>query len=105
MTFAVIKTGGKQYKVAEGDTVRIEKLQGEYKEGDTVTFDEVLLVDSGKDTTLGTPTVKGSKVAGTIAKIGRSKKVTGVKYKPKSRYRVGYGHRQHFFDVTIDSVK
>lgn len=105
MTFAVIETGGKQYKVSEGDSIKIEKLSGDHKEGDKVTFDSVLLVDDGKDTKIGTPTVSGVKVSGTIKKIGRSAKVTGVKYKPKSRYRVGYGHRQHFFEVAIDSVK
>jgi large subunit ribosomal protein L21 len=105
MEFAVIKTGGKQYKVSVGDSVRIEKIIGEYKEGDKVTFDQVLLVDNGKDTTIGTPTIKGSEVKATILEIGRAQKVTVIHYKQKSRYFKKNGHRQPFFRVKIDSIK
>ena len=105
MEFAVIQTGGKQYKVAVGNTVKIEKLIGEYKEGDKVTFDKVLLVDNGKDTTVGTPNIKGAEVKGTIAEIGRSQKVTVIHYKQKSRYFKKNGHRQPYFKVKIDSIK
>jgi len=105
MEFAVIKTGGKQYKVAVGDLVRIEKITGEYKEGDKLTFDQVLLVDNGKDTTIGTPTIKGAQVKATISEIGRAQKVTVIHYKQKSRYFKKNGHRQPFFQVKIDSIK
>jgi large subunit ribosomal protein L21 len=105
MEFAVIKTGGKQYKVAVGDSIKIEKLTGEYKEGDKVTFDQVLLVDNGKDTTIGTPNIKGAKVNATIAEIGRAQKITVIHYKQKSRYFKKNGHRQPFFKVKIDSIK
>lgn len=103
MKFAVIRTGAKQYKVAEGDMVKIEKLSGDHKEGDTITFDDVLLVDDGKTTNLGTPKLS-NKVSGTITKISRSPKVTVIKYKAKSNYFKKRGHRQPFFQVKIDSI-
>jgi len=105
MEFAVIKTGGKQYKVAVGDSVKIEKITGEYKVGDKLTFDKVLLVDNGKDTTIGTPNIKGAEVKGTLVEIGRAAKVTVIHYKQKSRYFKKNGHRQPFFKVKIDSIK
>lgn len=103
--FAVIKTGGKQYKVSEGDVLSIEKLQGEHKEGDKVTFDKVLLVDNGKDTTIGTPYIKGASVTATLTEVGRAKKIMVIKFKSKSRYFNKRGHRQPFFKVQIDSIK
>lgn len=103
--FAVILTGGKQYKVTTGDLVRIEKISGEYKEGDKVVFDKVLLVDNGTDTTIGTPYIEGAKVNATIIKIGRAPKITVIKYKQKSRYFKKNGHRQPFFQVRIESLK
>ena len=103
--FAVIFTGGKQYKVSEGGLVSIEKIIGEYKKGDKLSFDKVLLVDDGKDTTIGTPYIKGAKVDAEIVEIGRSRKVMVVKYKQKSRYLKRNGHRQPFFKVKITSIK
>ena len=103
--FAVIFTGGKQYKVSEGGLVSIEKITGEYKKGDKLTFDKVLLVDDGKDTTIGTPYIKGALVVGEIVEIGRTRKVMVVKYKQKSRYLKRNGHRQPFFKVKIISIK
>ena len=115
MEFAVIKTGGKQYKVSKGDVVSIEKIKParldshsggvEYKVGDKLTFDQVLLVDDGKDTTIGTPVIKGAKVEAEIMEIGRTRKVLVVKYKQKSRYLRRNGHRQPFFKVKIISIK
>ena len=105
MEFAVIQTGGKQYKVSVGDTVKIEKLVGEHKEGDKITFDRVLLVDNAKDTTIGTPFITGAKVEAELVEIGRTKKIIVVKYKPKSRYLIRQGHRQHFFKVKILGIK
>ncbi len=105
MEFAVIKTGGKQYKVSEGDTITIEKLSGEYKTGDTVVFDKVLMVDNGKDTSIGTPYIKGAVVEATFGEQGRAKKVIVVKYKPKSRYTKTRNHRQPFVTVTISKIK
>jgi large subunit ribosomal protein L21 len=105
MEFAVIQTGGKQYKVSEGTTVSIEKIIGEYKAGDKLSFDKVLLVDDGKDTTIGTPYITGAKVNAEIVEIGRSRKVMVIKYKQKSRYLRRNGHRQPFFKVKITSIK
>ncbi len=86
MEFAVIQTGGKQYKVSKGTIVSIEKLKGEYKKGDKLPFDKVLLVDDGKDTTIGTPYIPGAVVASEIIAIGRARKILVMKYKQKSRY-------------------
>ncbi len=105
MEFAVIKTGGKQYKVSKGDSIKIEKLSNTAKIGDKVTFEEVLLVDNGKDTTIGMPFIKGAKVEATVKEIGKLPTVTVIHYKQKSRYFKKNGHRQPFFKVTIDSIK
>ncbi|MEI7480482.1 MAG: 50S ribosomal protein L21 [bacterium] len=105
MEFAVIQTGGKQYRVSKGDLIKIEKLSGDYKEGDKVTFDQVLLVDNGQDTTLGTPFIKGAAVTGEIKEISREGKVTVIHYKQKSKYFKKAGHRQPYFKVEISSIK
>jgi len=105
MEFAVIQTGGKQYKVAIGDEIKIEKLLGEYKEGDKIVFDKVLLVDNGSDTTIGTPYITGAKVTGSITKIGRLPKIDVIKYKQKSKYFKKNGHQQPYFQIKIDAVK
>lgn len=105
MEFAVIKTGGKQYKVSEGNFVSIEKIKGEYKKGDKISFDKVLLVDDGKDTTIGTPFIKGAKVDAEITEIGRARTILVMKYKQKSRYLRRNGHRQPYFQVKITSIK
>ena len=105
MEFAIIFTGGKQYKVAKGDIVKIEKIKGDFKVGDKVTFDQVLLVEDGKDTTIGTPYISGATVLGTLSEIGRNKTVEVIKYKQKSRYFKKNGHRQPWFKVTIDAIK
>lgn len=103
--FAVIQTGGKQYKVSVGDDLRIEKLAGVFKEGDKITFDKVLLVDNGKDTTIGVPYIERAKVRATLKEIGRSKKISVIRFKSKSRYFKKKGHRQPFFKVKIESIK
>ncbi len=105
MEFAVIQTGGKQYKVKVGDEIKIEKISGDYKEGDKVIFDNVLLVDNGSDTTIGTPYISGAKVNGTITKVGRLAKVNVIKYKQKSKYFKKNGHKQPYFQVKIEGLK
>ena len=102
--FAIIQTGGKQYMVSEGDTVKIEKIKGDHKVGDSIVFDNVLLVDNGTDTTIGEPFIKGAKVSAEIKKIARDKKVTVIKYKAKSNYFKKRGHRQPFFEVNITKL-
>ena len=104
MEVAVIKTGGKQYVVSRGDTIAIEKLPGYLKKGDTVVFGEVLLVDNGSDTTIGTPLIKGAEVKGTVVLAGKAKKVEVLTYKPKSRIYKRVGHRQPVLKVKIDSI-
>lgn len=105
MEFAVIQTGGKQYKVKVGDEIKIEKISGDYKEGDKVVFDKVLLVDNGSDTTIGTPYIDKAKVTGTITKVGRLAKVNVIKYKQKSKYFKKNGHKQPYFQVKIEGLK
>lgn len=103
--FAVILTGGKQYKVAVGDTLKIEKLEGEFSAGDKIVFDKVLLVDNGVDTTIGSPYITGAKVESLFQKAGKGKTVKVVKYKQKSRYIKRNGHRQPFVEVKISAIK
>lgn len=103
--FAVITTGGKQYRVHEGQNLKIEKILGDHKEGDTLVFKEVLLKVDGANATIGTPSVSGSTVSSTITKISRYKTVDVIHYKQKSKYFKKYGHRQPYFEVRIDSIK
>ncbi len=105
MSFAVIQTGGKQYKVAVGDEIAVEKIKGEYKVGDKVTIESVVLKDDGASTTLGAPYIAGSTVEATITENGRLDKVLVVRYRAKSRYHKKNGHRQPFMSLKIDSIK
>lgn len=105
MEFAIINTGGKQYQVSKGDVVKIEKIKGDFKVGDKIVFDKVMLVDDGKNTTIGTPYIEKAKVEATLKEIGRNKTVEVVKYKQKSRYYKKNGHRQPFFRVEIGAIK
>lgn len=98
MAYAIIVTGGKQYKVAEGDTIFVEKLDAQ--EGDKVVFDKVVLTDSK----IGTPFVEGAKVTATVEKQGKEKKVVTFKYRPKKHSHTKQGHRQPYTRVTIDSI-
>ena len=101
--YAVIETGGKQYRVAEGDTLYVEKLDGDV--GDTVSFDRVLLVADGDSVNVGSPTVSGAEVSGEIVGHGRDKKVIVFKFKRRKDYRRRNGHRQSFTAVKINSLK
>lgn len=105
MNFAVIQTGGKQYKVAPGETLTIEKLPGKPKVGDKIVFDQVLLVNDGSKTLVGAPTVSGASVNATLTEEGKDKKVIVIRYRNKSRYFKKNGHRQPFMKVTIDAIK
>jgi large subunit ribosomal protein L21 len=99
---AIIKTGGKQYKVAKGDKIKIEKLEG--AEGSKIVFEEVLFVGDEKGIKIGAAAVKGAKVEGKIIQTSQGKKVTGIKFKPKKRYKVKFGHRQIMTEVEITKI-
>ncbi len=99
---AIIVTGGKQYKVSEGDTLFIEKLPNEA--GDTVTFNEVLAILDGDNATIGAPTVKGATVEASVVKNGKGKKIRIFKYNPKKGYRKRQGHRQPYTKVEIKKI-
>ena len=100
--YAVIVTGGKQYRVQEGDEFRIEKLDGQV--GDNVVFDEVLVVSDDNGVKVGKPVIEGAKVEAEILDNGKAKKVIAFKYKPKKGYRKKKGHRQPFTKVSINSI-
>ena len=100
--YAVIKTGGKQYRVEEGNTLRVEKVDG--AEGDSIHFDNVLLVGNGADVTIGTPMVDGGKVTATVEEQGRSRKIDVIKFKRRKGYKRQYGHRQAFTEVRITAI-
>ena len=113
MSFAVIQTGGKQYKVEKGDILKIEKLSQEAKLGEKpmvhevgakVTFDQVMLLEDGTTTKIGAPYLAGATVTATVVANDRHKKVMVVKYRAKSRYYKKNGHRQHFTEVQIESI-
>ena len=99
---AIIVTGGKQYKVAEGDTLFIEKLDVEA--GDQIKFDQVLAILDGDNATIGTPVVAGASVEATTVKNGKGKKIRIFKYTPKKGYRKRQGHRQPYTKVEITKI-
>ena len=100
--YAIIVTGGKQYKVSEGDVVFIEKLDVEA--GETVTFDKVLAVSTGDGINFGTPYVAGAKVTASVEKNGKSKKIYVFKYKAKKNEKKKIGHRQPYTKVQIQTI-
>jgi large subunit ribosomal protein L21 len=104
-TFAVIATGGKQYLVKAGDIISVEKLEGTFTAGDTITFDEVLLKDDGASTIIGTPMIKGAVVTAEFVAAGRGQKIDVIQYKQKSRYFKKKGHRQPFMKFKISDIK
>lgn len=103
MNYAILETGGKQYRVEPGQTVRIEKLTA--NEGDQVTFDKVLMVSKDGALTVGAPFVSGATVTGTVKAQGKAPKIIVFKYHNKTNYRRKTGHRQPFTAVTIESIE
>ena len=101
--YAVISTGGKQYKVSEGETLRVEKIPGET--GTPVSFDRVLMFCNGKTVKVGQPTLPDVAVTGHIVEQGKAKKVIVFKYKRRKRYRRKRGHRQEYTALRIDTIK
>ncbi len=102
--FAVIKTGGKQYIVREGDKIKVEKLSDELKEGDKVVFDEVLLIADGDNVQVGEPVLSGAKVEAEFIRNDRAKKISVMRFRAKSNYFKNKGHRQHFSEVLITKI-
>lgn len=100
--YAVIATGGKQYRVSEGDKVRVEKLSGDA--GAKVVLDDVLMLGEGAKSQLGAPMVKGAKVEAEIIEQGRDKKIVVFKFKKRKGYRKKQGHRQSFTDLRITKI-
>lgn len=101
--YAIIKTGGKQYKVAEGETLLIEKLEAAV--GDSIVFDQVLTCVNGSDVKIGQPLVQGASVKAKIVEHGKGEKIFVFKYKAKSNYRRRQGHRQPFTKVEIETIE
>ncbi len=100
--YAVVETGGKQYKVEVGQTVDVEHIQAEI--GDTVELGRVLAVSTDEGLRLGNPVVAGAKVTGSVVDQGRGKKIIVFRYKPKTRYRKKTGHRQSYTRVAVESI-
>ncbi len=103
-SFAVIKTGGKQYVVRVGDVLSVEKLEGTFTPGDTLVFDEVLLLDNGTRTEMGTPTLAQASVKASFVAEGKGKKIDVIKYKAKSRYFKKRGHRQPYMKFQVTEI-
>ena len=100
--YAIVHTGGKQYRVMSGDVIRVETIRGD--EGDFVELEDVRMLCMGGDVTVGAPSVTGAKVTAQIVGAGRGEKVTVFRYKPKTRYRRKNGHRQPYTDLRITSI-
>jgi large subunit ribosomal protein L21 len=100
--YAIIKTGGKQYKVAPGDVIRVEKLPA--AEGETVAFDQVLMLADGDKIQIGTPLLAGQSVAASVLRHGRGKKIEIIKFRRRKHHRKQAGHRQSFTEVAITNV-
>lgn len=100
--YAIVETGGKQFRVSEGDVIRTDLIETEV--GASVTFDRVILAANGDDVSIGTPIVSGASVTGTVLRQAQDKKILVFKYKPKKRVRKLNGHRQRFAEVRIDKI-
>ena len=100
--YAVIKTGGKQYRVSEGDTLRVETLDA--NEGDAIEFDQVLMMGEGADVKIGAPLLDGSKVTAMVKAHGRGKKIEIIKFRRRKHHMKRMGHRQNFTEVEITGI-
>ncbi len=100
--YAVIRSGGKQYRVSQGGSVRVEKLAGEV--GSEITLDDVLMIANEGDVKIGTPTVDGAQVTGTIVAQGRGQKIRVFKMKRRKGYRRTQGHRQDYTEIRVDAI-
>jgi large subunit ribosomal protein L21 len=101
--YAIVNTGGKQYKIQQGDVLRVEKIPGEV--GSPVSFDKVLMFSDGENVNIGRPVLDNVAVKGHIVEQGKDKKVIVFKYKRRKRYRRKLGHRQQYTAIKIDSIE
>jgi large subunit ribosomal protein L21 len=101
--YAVVRTGGRQFRVAQGESVRVEKLPGEV--GDSVELSEVLLIGDGDEPRVGAPLVAGARVVGTIVAQGKAAKLTMFKMKRRKGYRRKYGHRQRYTEIRVERIE
>ncbi len=101
--YAVIQTGGKQYKVNEGEVLKVEKLAGEA--GDKITLEQVLLISDGQAVRIGSPVIDGARVTAEVIEQGRNRKITVYKYKKRKNYRRKQGHRQAFTKIKIEKIE
>ena len=101
--YAIVETGGKQYKVSQGDTIVVEKLDGEV--GSDIVLDKVLLVQNEGKVQVGSPYIDGAKVVAKVVEHGRGKKIIVFKYKPKKNYHKKQGHRQPYTKLTVESIQ
>ncbi|GAC1578630.1 MAG: 50S ribosomal protein L21 [Candidatus Elarobacter sp.] len=100
--YAIVETGGKQFRVSEGDIIRTDLIETEV--GSSVTFDRIVLAANGEDVTIGTPVVSGASVTGTVLRQAKDKKILVFRYKSKKRVRKLNGHRQRFAEIRIDKI-
>jgi len=100
--YAIVETGGKQFRVSEGDIIRTDLLETEV--GSSVTFDRIVLAANGDDVSIGSPLVSGATVTGTVLRQAKDKKILVFRYKSKKRVRKLNGHRQRFAEVRIDKI-
>lgn len=103
MKFVIVEQGGKQYRVAEGETIEVDRLPNEV--GDSLTLEDVLFSLDGEDVMIGTPLVKGAKVQAKVVDHFKGRKILVFKYRPKQRYRVKSGHRQQYTRLLIESIE
>ncbi|ACV58829.1 50S ribosomal protein L21 [Alicyclobacillus acidocaldarius] len=101
--YAIVETGGKQYKVSQGDTLVVEKLEGEV--GSEIVLDKVLLVQNEGQVQVGSPYLQGAKVVAKVVEHGRGEKIIVFKYKPKKNYHKKQGHRQPYTKLTVESIQ
>ncbi|MES0446621.1 MAG: 50S ribosomal protein L21 [Desulfobacterales bacterium] len=101
--YAIVNTGGKQYKIQQGDVLRVEKIPGEV--GSPVSFDKVLMFSDGENVNIGRPVLDNVAVKGHIVDQGKGKKIIVFKYKRRKRYRRKLGHRQQYTEIKIDSIE
>ena len=103
-SYAIIQTGGKQYRVSPGDVIDVERMK-DHEPGDTVNFNDVLIVSHNEEVSVGTPFVDGARVVAKVEEEGKGQKIIVFKYKPKIRYRRKKGHRQRFARISIQEIE